>query len=277
MGKSETQLPQESSYEGLYQAIGLTKIEFNEAKQALASKDISILSRFNQTAQQRLRMREIITPDSPLLPNREDLHTQIITAARTGIEPRDYPELLFLAGPPGVGKSHWKKNMMDASIYVQTDPDAIRQQLLEHYDATNPSHIAVTQTEALNIAQQILDQSLEAHQSILCETTLRDFEWVQNTAQIARTQGYYPRIMFLHRPFNECFEGALSRIERPITLGLLLSSVHGYDNLARIYQEDVVDKIDILVFDQNKPHTGKISELIQYVDPFRPLLPDIKN
>lgn len=251
--KMHTPLP---LHEFEYSYIGLTQEVYNNAIVALQSHDIAVLKEIVSLTPKRIQTVDTQKGSVHYDVARIQFQNGLAQSATEGFIPQEKPIITFLAGPIGSGKSSLKDELIDSADTVETNPDNLRTKILPGYDKRSPQDVVATQNESMTIAQKILDIALEKKLDIVCETTLRDKEWVRDTCQVALQKGYTTKIIFLHKKLDRCFNDTSERGERPISLPLLLSCVHGYENLAQLVRENVFSSVS--VYDTTDAKNGTI-------------------
>lgn len=279
-----------SEDEKRYRAIGLTPHEYTEAVEALQAHDTNTLDTLIKHSQDSIIAHEqnyppstqsrFFLPDSgQYKPERGRLHEELVNKALSGKSPQEQPIITILAGPPGAGKSYIKARM-PAGTAVETDPDKMKASLFPGYDGLNPEHVASTHAESLDIAQMILDASMQKRLNVICESTFRAPEWVRGVITKAEEDDYQIDVTFLHKDLAQCFQDAFTRSERPVSLSFLLSSIRGYDTFKTLRAENAFTRVTLLDMQGPEPHDMSTNEeyaekMFASLEAFRPLLNDL--
>src|SRR6478609_7724439 len=136
-------------------------------------------------------------------PERQEVHKGIIghfmDEGAPGADPRwDKPEVVFLGGPPGAGKSTvrdklQKAGVLDPNRYMTLDPDEVKGQIPEYrgFQKSDPSKAAsAVHRESGDIQEDLWRQGQAARKSMIVDSTLGAQQYYSD--EIDRLKSEYP-------------------------------------------------------------------------------------
>ncbi len=223
------------------EGIGLTVPQYYAAFQALESVDLDTIRDLKGISRRRMaedrdgyegRTTKQVHSD-PVTgrynPTRLYFHHKIVEEKLHGLKQKEHPEIVFLVGAPGTGKTSLRNEMLGRiPRYAVTDPDSMREVVLPNFDATRGEDVYHTQEEVFDLATEVLDEAVRRRVDAVCETTLRNTDWVMDIMKQAKD--YRFRMVLLHTPLHECFKRAVAWRSRAASIDFLLTAVSGYDN-----------------------------------------------
>lgn len=232
------------------QTIGIESlVEYETVYQALNDGNKEVLTYYITLTQQRLSQAESHLPTHhkhtlhigrrlQYKPTRWFHHRSIVREILKDVAPHnaDQPTLVLLGGPQGVGKSAVRDfyQSQHTGSFALTDPDRIRDKLLDEYDDSNHHHELATREEAFHVSDKIMHAAMKQKRNIIAEGTWRNVDWCTWLIQKAVTKGYKVELGFVYAPLAECFRRGIAERDRPVDLPSLLSTMEGYNTLATL-------------------------------------------
>lgn len=255
------------------EGIGLTIPQYHGAWEAFRDQNLEGIRELKGISRRKMdeaRERWISTKDQHKDPttgryrvDRLYFHHQLVQEKLLSLVPEQEPVFMILVGTPGAGKTALRTEEMGSSVvgrddikfsnYAVTDPDALRADVMPGFDATNAQHVYETQEEVFDLSTEIMEEALRRGLNIVCETTLRNTEWVLDTLKIAK--GYKSKMILIHTPLEECFRRTVAWRARAASIDFLLSAMGGYDNFFTLSERDEVDQAIVLETDPNQART----------------------
>lgn len=253
------------------EGIGLNVPQYYGAWQAFRDMDmdrIRELTGISRKRMQEARGKWTSTKDlhkNPLTgdykPERRYYHHELVREKLAGLTPEANPQLIFLVGTPGTGKTSLRTeetghtkftgDEVKFSNFAVTDPDALRPDVMPGFDARLGQHVYETQEEVFDVSTAITDEALRRRLNIVSETTLRNTDWVLET--IAAAKGYQSKVILIHTPLEECFRRTIAWRARAASIDFLLSAMQGYENFFNLSNLDLVDEAVVLESDATNP------------------------
>ncbi len=231
--------------------IGLTPDEYSHAIRALVLEDYEALDILNRKTESTIRaasaQEQLTHSRNGVSPDSQRLHEAIINGILDPVEVYDNPTFTIFAGPPGVGKTTAQKVLIEQGGQVVTDPTLIQKKLRENFDESDYAQILETNEEAFEVAEKLIDRAFDRGLSIISESTLQNIPWAQKSITEALGRGYKVNIVFIHKPWYQCFQDAIEKRERPISLNYLFKSAKGYKNLIHF---DQIPGVNVTVIDK---------------------------
>lgn len=146
-------------------------------------------------------------------PERQKLHNQIIDKFLTNAKPSENPEIIFLGGVAGSGKSSVvAKAIKDPENYVTIDADEIKKMLPEYKDGGAGGAI-LTHEESSYLTKQILKAAEEKGANILLDGTLNNLKKYKKLTNIFGKKGYKTKLFATQLPTHKSIERAMARYE----------------------------------------------------------------
>lgn len=137
------------------------------------------------------------------IPERQRMHEGIVEhfmeeGASGGGPLRDRPEVVFLGGPPGAGKSTVREKLQKAGVldpnrYMTLDPDEVKGQIPEYgaFQKSDPSNAArAVHRESGDIQEDIWRQGQAARKNMIVDSTLGAQQYYSD--EIDRLKSEYP-------------------------------------------------------------------------------------
>lgn len=255
------------------EGIGLTIPQYYGAWEAFRDQDLERIRELKGISRRKMdeaRERWISTKDQhkdPLIggyrAERLYFHNKLVKEKLAGLVAEEEPVFMILVGTPGTGKTALRTEEIGSSVvgrddikfsnFAVTDPDALRPDVMPGFDATNAQHVYETQEEVFDLSTEIMEEALRRRLNIVCETTLRNTDWVLDTLKTAK--GYKSKMILIHTPLEECFRRTVAWRARAASIDFLLSAMGGYGNFFALSERDEVDQAIVLETDPNQQRT----------------------
>jgi len=140
-------------------------------------------------------------------PDRSALHEKIIESFFEGKQPVENPEMIFLGGLPGSGKTSAMRGRMDN--YVVLDADEVKKQLPEYEGWNAP----LLHGESAILAQMVFDKAIQGGYNIVNDGTLRNKDLALDLLTQAKQAGYSTKIVFVGATIKTALSRMLKRFK----------------------------------------------------------------
>jgi hypothetical protein len=177
---------------------------------------------------------------------RQQFHHEYVSNVQRGIRPSNFPVMRIVMGPFGAGKTEKLRDIYthEESMYI-SDPDSVRQHLMNDYDPANHAHVLRTSREVTDISDIALYTALGKRFSVLCETSLRHLDWWKKIVDRVSRIGYRVELHMAARPIQDCFRRVIATRDRPARVGDYLDLTKRYSNFFTLINHPRVTKVTL--------------------------------
>ena len=182
-------------------------------------------------------------------PDRHKLHEDIIAEIIGDAHPSDHPEVTFLGGGPGSGKSTVASKIGLAKDAVVVDSDRIKTMLPEYDALPLETRAWATHEESSWLANEVYTRALASHDDVTYDGTAADYDKLSARVEAARESGYQVDATFVTISVEEAERRAIERSKtegRFVPLEVIRAKHDEFAvSLGRAVEEDLFDSLTL--------------------------------
>lgn len=232
--------------------LDLTLDDYFDAHMAFSCGDRDILRQISASAKKRFR-NKVLLPDTKQMhtdqskdtytSERQKLHRVIVADAMKKVVGRQRPTFDVVVAGYGTGKTEVLRNTYVDEGTLLSDPDAHRSRLLPEFDASIHDHVRRTSREVADVSDLLLQAGIVKRASILCETSLGNYDWWKNTITRMRRLGYTVQLHIAHRPVAEMFQRVIAFRDRGARVENFLDFIGRFKHIIEFARHPAISKV----------------------------------